>query len=164
LNKIWAPWRIKYVRKTKSEGCILCRAAKSQKTDRKYFVIVRGRYCFSILNIYPYNNGHFMTCPLRHIKDLAQLKKEEVLDLFQVIEDTKKLTDKILKPQGYNIGLNLGRVSGAGIADHIHVHVVPRWEGDTNFMPLISDTKVIPQSLKSLYGNLTNVHARRHRK
>ena len=155
MNKMWAPWRIKYVSKPKDKKCILCRAAKNKKLDKKLFVILRGKYSFSVLNIYPYNNGHFMVSPYRHVKNLEQLKKEEILDLYEVIKRTKRLTDKVLKPEGYNLGVNLGRVGGAGIDGHTHIHVVPRWQGDTNFMPVIHNTKVISQSLTDLYSKLT---------
>ncbi|MBL7196883.1 MAG: HIT domain-containing protein [Candidatus Omnitrophica bacterium] len=164
MNKIWAPWRIKFIQKPKNKNCILCLASKNKKLDKKQLVIMRGKHSFSLLNIYPYNNGHFMVCPVRHVKKLEELKTEEILDLFEVIKKTKGLIDKILKPEGYNIGINLGRISGAGIDNHIHIHVVPRWQGDTNFMPVISNTKVISQSLKSLYDKLTNAHKRRYRK
>jgi len=165
MNKIWAPWRIKYIQKNKkTKGCILCSAFKNKKSDKKQFVIIRGKYSFSLLNIYPYNNGHFMVCPNRHIKRLEQLNSKEILDLFEVIRRTKKLTDKTLKPEGYNMGINLGKISGAGIDNHIHLHVVPRWKGDVNFMPIIANTKIISQSLKSLYDELTNANKKRDRK
>jgi ATP adenylyltransferase len=160
VNKIWAPWRTRYIQKPKAEKCILCTASKDKNNDKKLFVIIRGKFSFSLLNIYPYNNGHFMASPIRHIKNLEDLKNKEVLDLYDVIKKTKKLTDKILRPHGYNIGVNLGRVSGAGIDDHIHIHVVPRWSGDTNFMPVIYDTKIISQSLQDLYNKLTNENKR----
>lgn len=154
MDKIWAPWRIKYININKNKGCILCSIAKNRKMDRKQFVILRGEHSFSLLNIYPYNNGHFMACAMRHIKGLEDLKKQELIELFDIIKKTKKLIDKILKPAGYNIGINLGKISGAGIEGHLHIHVVPRWQGDTNFMPVISDTKVIQQSLKDLHNKL----------
>ncbi|MFC1645615.1 HIT domain-containing protein [Candidatus Omnitrophota bacterium] len=157
MNKLWAPWRIKYIQKPKSKKCILCLASKNKKSDKRLFVIKRGEYSFSLLNIYPYNSGHFMVSPIRHVKKLEELKQEEVLDLFNVIKMTKRLTDKVLKPKGYNIGINLGRIAGAGIDNHIHIHVVPRWGGDSNFMPVISNTKVISQSLGDLYNRLTKI-------
>ena len=156
MNKIWAPWRIRYIEKSKNkESCVLCFFAKNKKLDKKHFVILRGEYCFSVLNIYPYNNGHFMTSPLRHIKNIEDLSKEEILDIFEIIKKTKAIINSALKPNGYNIGINLGKVSGAGIDKHLHIHVVPRWQGDTNFMPTISNTKIISQSLKELYDKLT---------
>ncbi|MDD5005623.1 MAG: HIT domain-containing protein [Candidatus Omnitrophica bacterium] len=157
MNKIWAPWRIKYIRKPENKKCVLCLPSKNKAIDKKRFVILRGKHSFSVLNIYPYNNGHFMACPVKHIKKLEELKQAEILDLFDVIKKTIKLVDKALKPKGYNLGINLGKVSGAGIDKHLHIHVVPRWNGDTNFMPIISNTKVISQSLKDLYKRLVKV-------
>jgi len=151
MNKIWAPWRITYIQKTKSRNCIFCGAAKNKKNNKKHLVLLRGKKSFSILNLYPYNNGHFMVSPYRHIKNIEQLNKEEALDIFDVLKKTKQIMNKILKPQGYNIGINIGEISGAGIAGHIHVHVVPRWSADTNFMPVVSDTKIISQSLQQLF-------------
>lgn len=154
MDKIWAPWRIKYIQKHSDKKCIFCLYSKNKRLDKKQFVIIRGKYSFSLLNIYPYNNGHFMACPIRHIKNMEALKKEEVLDLFEVIKKTNKLINKILKPKGYNVGINLGKISGAGIDKHLHIHVVPRWQGDTNFMPVVSNTKIISQSLRELYNKL----------
>lgn len=156
MNKIWAPWRIKYIKKIKNRKCIFC-LSKNKKMDKKRFVIIRQKYSFSILNTFPYNNGHFMVCPIRHVKKLEQLRQEEILDIFDVIKKTNKLMDKILKPAGYNIGINFGKISGAGVDNHLHIHVVPRWQGDTNFMPIISNTKVISQSLNDLYNELLKV-------
>lgn len=155
MNKIWAPWRIKYIRALKQKGCLFCLCAKNNKIDKQKFVILRGKHSYSLLNIYPYNNGHFMVCPKKHVKDIEDLNKEELLDLWQVLKQTKKLVKKTLKPEGYNVGINLGKVSGAGIDKHLHIHVVPRWKGDTNFMPVISDNKIVSQSLKELYSQLT---------
>lgn len=157
MNMLWAPWRVAYIQQSKHKKCILCTIGKNRKEDKKNLVLLRGKYSFSLLNLYPYNNGHFMACPLRHTKTLEGLRKEEIAELFDMIKKTKRLTDKALRPNAYNIGLNLGRVSGAGILGHIHVHVVPRWNGDTNFMPVLAHTKVMPQSLASLYHKLRKV-------
>jgi len=155
MNKIiWAPWRIKYVQSHTQNKCIFCLCAKNKKIDKKQFVIIRSKHSLSLLNIYPYNNGHFMACPKRHVKNIEDLNKEEFLDLWQVLKQTKKLIEATLKPEGYNIGVNLRKVSGAGIDKHLHIHVVPRWTGDTNFMPVIANTKVISQSLQALYNKL----------
>ena len=154
MNKLWAPWRIRYIQKTKIKRCILCAVAKNRKFDKKQFVISRGNLTFSLLNIYPYNNGHFLVCPVRHVKNIEELKEEEILELFNTLIKTKKLVSKTLKPDAYNIGINLGKISGAGIEKHLHIHAVPRWQGDTNFMPVISNTKVISQSLEELYRRL----------
>jgi ATP adenylyltransferase len=109
-----------------------------------------------MLNIYPYNNGHLLISPLRHIRDISQLRQEEVLDLFRCLNKAKALLQKVLRPEGYNIGFNLTRTAGAGITGHLHLHIVPRWTGDTNFMPVISNTKIISQSLNELAGCLRN--------
>jgi ATP adenylyltransferase len=114
-----------------------------------------------MLNIFPYNNGHVMISPLRHIQKISQLKETEIIDLFKTVDKTIWLLDKILKPHGYNIGINLSEAAGAGIPTHLHLHIVPRWRGDTNFMPIVSNTKVISQSLCELYKQLKNVRSER---
>lgn len=160
MKMLWAPWRMTYIHHTKQskqKKCILCAIAKNKKQDKKNLVIVRGTYAFSLLNLYPYNSGHFMVCPLRHVKTLEGFRNEEISELFDILKKTKKLTDTTLHPNAYNIGINTGRISGAGVLGHIHIHVVPRWQGDTNFMPVIANTKVIPQSLTSLHKKLLNV-------
>ncbi|MFA5410322.1 MAG: HIT domain-containing protein [Candidatus Omnitrophota bacterium] len=148
MDKLWAPWRINYIKKVKKQkGCLFCRSAKSKKDKHRVF---KTKFSVCILNIFPYNNGHLMVSPKRHINDLAQLKKEELLDLMAALNKAKALLDRALKPQGYNIGLNMGGISGAGISGHLHIHIVPRWKGDTNFMPVLYQTKVISQSLGEL--------------
>lgn len=154
MNILWAPWRMDYIHQSKRKGCVLCAVGSNRKRDTKNLVLLRSTHAFSLLNLYPYNNGHFMVCPLRHVKALEGLRQEEIAALFEMIKKTKKLTDRALRPDAYNVGLNLGRESGAGILGHLHVHVVPRWRGDTNFMPMLAHTKVIPQSLASLYRTL----------
>ncbi len=151
MDKLWAPWRISYVQSKKDNGCVFCRAL--EKPARNY-VVFKARYSFCILNIYPYNNGHLMVAPLRHLADISRLKEDEVLDLFGSLNQAKKILDKKLRPQGYNLGINLNDVAGAGIRGHLHIHIVPRWKGDTNFMPVLAKTKVISQSLKELYKQL----------
>ncbi|MFH0731865.1 MAG: HIT domain-containing protein [Candidatus Omnitrophota bacterium] len=153
MKKIWAPWRSKFIYDRKQRGCIFCKAAKS-KNDRADYVITRDEFCFSILNIYPYNNGHIMVAPYRHKGRLEDLTKGELYGLMLLTEKTTCLLDKILKPDGYNIGLNIGKISGAGFPGHLHVHIVPRWQGDTNFMPVLAQAKIISESLGSLYRRL----------
>ena len=163
MDKLWAPWRVKYVTKIIKEkrGCVFCKVFKEKK-DKKNFIIIRTKHNFSVLNIYPYNNGHVLIVTNRHVNDLYKLKKEEREDLFDLLETTKSLLNKTIKPGGYNIGINLGRVAGAGFPGHLHVHLVPRWRGDVNFMPVIGSTKVISQSLGTLYEKLIHAHKRRH--
>ena len=154
MDKLWAPWRINYINnKSKQKGCIFCRAKNGQGKD---YVIFKTKKSICLLNIYPYNNGHLLISPLRHLKDTAQLTKEELLDMFTSLNRAKRLLGKVLKPQGYNIGFNLGTASGAGITGHLHLHIVPRWVGDTNFMPTIHNTKIISQSLNALVKGLKN--------
>ncbi len=150
---IWAPWRIGYIVKIKKKGCFLCHSYKSRDDD-KNFVVYRGKFSFVVMNIFPYNNGHLMIAPVRHLKDITSLTEEEDREIMELIKKSVKILKKLLKPEGFNIGLNLGKTAGAGLEDHIHFHIVPRWNGDTNFMPVISDTKVIPQSLSELYLEL----------
>ena len=155
MDKLWAPWRIKYISsKIKTKGCIFCQSKKSQSND---YVVFKTKQSICLLNIYPYNNGHLLVSPLRHIADIELMHEEEILDMFKCLKRAKSLLRKVLKPQGYNIGFNLGRNAGAGITGHLHLHIVPRWVGDTNFMPVISDHKVISQSLKELSKRLKNV-------
>jgi len=151
---IWAPWRIGYIVKIKKKGCFLCHSYKSRDDD-KNFVVYRGKFSFIVMNIFPYNNGHLMIAPIRHLKDIASLTDEEDKEIMELIKKSVKILKKLLTPDGFNIGVNLGKTAGAGLENHIHFHIVPRWNGDTNFMPVISDTKVIPQSLSELYLELT---------
>ncbi len=144
IDTLWAPWRSKYIYSRRKRKCIFC--------DPKDYVLEKTRYSFSMLNIYPYNNGHVMVAPFRHVKSLEYLKAEELKDLMDLVVKTKKVLDKKLKPHGYNIGLNIGKMAGAGFAGHIHVHIVPRWTGDTNFMPASCGTKVISESLDVMYN------------
>lgn len=145
-KRLWAPWRIKYIRNPKSKKCIFCHPDK--------YVIFKTVHSIAMLNIFPYNNGHIMIAPIKHIKDFSLLNNTELLDLFKTVEKAKSLLDKVLQPQGYNIGINLSRAAGAGIPGHLHVHIVPRWNGDTNFMLVIAKTKVISQSLEELHKQL----------
>lgn len=151
MNRLWAPWRIKYVSRKTPKGCLFCRIVKARQ-DAKNLVLMRSRECFALLNAFPYNNGHIMIVPNRHIKSLEQISEQELLSIHNTILKIKLALSKILKPDGFNIGINIGKTSGAGIAGHLHIHIVPRWLGDTNFMPVLSGTKIISQSLDELYG------------
>ncbi len=155
VRRLWAPWRNQYINllKQKKKGCIFCRMG-SEKKDHANYIFRRTKFCYAVLNIYPYNNGHVLIVPKRHANDLVKLTKEEKADLYQLLEDTKVLLDTVLSPDGYNIGLNLGRVAGAGFPGHVHIHLVPRWNGDVNFMPVVGEAKVISQSLRALYQKL----------
>ena len=155
MEKLWAPWRVTYITKVikGTRGCVFCKIFKEKK-DKKNFIITRTKYSFSVLNIYPYNNGHVLIMPKRHVNDLSKLKREERDDLMDLLDSTKAHIDAIMHPNGYNIGINLGKAAGAGFPKHVHIHLVPRWTGDVNFMPVTGNIKVISQSLKSLYEKL----------
>ena len=156
MDKLWAPWRAGYIKKIgKRQKCVFCGILRA-RSDKKNFIFARTKHSFAVLNIYPYNNGHVLVMPYRHVNDLAKLRQEEIIDLIELLNSAQKRLDKALKPGGYNIGLNIGRVAGAGFPGHVHIHVVPRWRGDVNFMPVLTGTKVISQSLRMLYGKLLN--------
>ncbi|MGQ4892497.1 MAG: HIT family protein [Candidatus Njordarchaeia archaeon] len=154
MDRLWAPWRIEYIETAiKHEGCFLCDYPKMNKDDET-FILWRGKYTFIILNRYPYNSGHVLIAPYRHVSKLEDLTDEEILEMTYAIKLIMKAVDLVMKPHGYNVGLNLGQAAGASVYEHIHLHVVPRWTGDTNFMPVISNTKVISEGLKSTYMKL----------
>ncbi|MFA5075716.1 MAG: HIT domain-containing protein [Candidatus Babeliales bacterium] len=155
MDKLWAPWRIKYIRNKKQLKCIFC----SAKEGRRDYIVFKTKLSVCLLNIYPYNNGHVMVSPFRHVKDFSGLKKEELLDLMSSLNRAKKLLEKVLQPNGFNIGANIGSAAGAGIAGHLHIHIVPRWKGDTNFMPILAKTKVVSQSLSELLKLLKNAES-----
>jgi len=153
MHNLWAPWRINYILNEKEEGCIFCIKPKQIK-DRENLILFRGKTAFIIMNKYPYNSGHLMVVPYTHKESYENLTDEELLEINKLIQVSIKVLKKKLSPHGFNLGVNLGKVSGAGIDEHIHFHIVPRWEGDTNFMPVFADCRVIPQSLTELYDIL----------
>ncbi|MFH1594179.1 MAG: HIT domain-containing protein [Candidatus Omnitrophota bacterium] len=154
MDRIWAPWRKAYISVKKKRGCIFCRYKSGRISERKSLVLRRSTHALCILNRFPYNNGHVMVAPKRHVKSLELLKKEELADFMDLLNAMKRRSDKALKPDGYNIGMNLGKVGGAGFPGHVHAHIVPRWNGDTNFMPVIASTKVIAYSLDDMWNLL----------
>ncbi len=155
MEKIWAPWRSKYILvKDQEEGCILCNRIKQGK-DTENYILHRSKACFIIMNIFPYNNGHLMVTPYKHTALFDDLKIEEGADLFATLTLSLKILKESFHPDGFNVGMNLGRVAGAGIHDHFHIHVVPRWNGDTNFMPVLTDTKILSVSLNETYKLLS---------
>ena len=150
---LWAPWRIEYVTSEKGGECIFC-AAASAADDAARLVVERRRYCFTMLNAFPYAPGHVMIVPRRHIDGLGELSDGEALELMQLARRAIAALSDVMTPAGFNVGLNLGMAAGAGIADHLHLHVVPRWQGDTNFMPVLADTHVLPQALDAARDSL----------
>jgi ATP adenylyltransferase len=153
MRRIWAPWRIEYIRSEKTAECIFCQKLQEDR-DAENYILFRGRSNFVLLNLYPYNPGHIMVAPHRHLCDLQDLTEDDLLEHFDLVRKSVKALREEYKPQGFNIGLNLGRVAGAGIEDHVHTHVIPRWNGDTNFVTVVSDLRVIPHALDATYAEL----------
>ncbi len=153
MKILWAPWRIEYIRSPKHDGCIFCDFPKENR-DEERLILYRGEHSFVIMNNYPYNPGHVMIAPYRHVGRWEDLTDDELLEIMKLSQMMIKVLKKVMSPHGFNLGVNLGRVAGAGIDDHVHLHIVPRWNGDTNFMPVIADTKVIPESLEEAYREL----------
>ena len=153
MERIWAPWRIEYIERAKEGGCILCQKPR-ENNDEANFILYRGQNNFIILNAFPYNPGHLMVAPYRHIANLQDLTDDEIKEHLDVVKRAVKLLTEVLKPAGFNIGLNIGKVAGAGIEYHLHTHIVPRWQGDVNFMPVLSDTRVISEALAATYKKL----------
>jgi len=153
LNRLWAPWRIEYIRQSRELACVLC-TAPARGDDEAALVLHRGRLNFIIMNAYPYSPGHLMVAPYRHTADLDALSAAEGAEHTELVKASVALLRTMAQPDGYNIGLNLGRVAGAGFDQHLHTHIVPRWLGDTNFMPVLADTRVLSESLAAMYRRL----------
>ena len=154
VDKIFAPWRSEYILSGDvPDGCIFCNYPKQDK-DAQNLIIHRGATCFVIMNRYPYSAGHLMVIPYRHLNDFTQLNDKEAAELMQTAQKAVAVLSKVMSPHGFNLGMNLGRVAGAGIDQHLHLHVVPRWNGDTNFMPVVGDTRVISEALESAYARI----------
>jgi ATP adenylyltransferase len=147
---VWAPWRMAYIMGEKTDGCIFCDKPRQQR-DAENHLLWRGDTAFVMLNRYPYNNGHLMIIPQAHVASLTQLTPAQRAELFELTAMGESILQRVLQPQGFNIGLNLGAAAGAGIAEHLHIHVVPRWAGDTNYMTVVGDIRVIPQHLDETY-------------
>jgi ATP adenylyltransferase len=155
-ERIWAPWRLPYVKdasKDSDNECIFC-VKPAADDDEANLIVHRGERCFVILNLFPYTNGHLMIAPYEHLATLAELDAETVAEMMRLTQRAMEALEERYEPHGYNVGFNQGRVAGAGVEHHIHMHVVPRWGGDTNFMPVLADTRVLPQSLSDSYATL----------
>ena len=150
---------VEYVAIEPKRGCFLCEAARS-KDDEKNFVLYRTNNALVMLNLFPYNTGHLLIAPYRHVGDVLLLNKEECIDLINLLRLSLVALRKTYSPDGFNIGVNIGSISGAGLEDHVHIHVVPRWKGDTNFMPIIANTKVIPEALEDTYRKLIKLFSK----
>lgn len=156
LERFWTPWRMPYILSDKQrEGCVFCqKLIQDRERDRENYVLLRAQHVFVVLNLYPYNNGHLMILPYEHVGSLEELPFEVQAEMMHMVSYFIKLMRQAMKPGGFNVGINIGKEAGAGIDDHIHIHVVPRWKGDTNFMPVIAEMRVIPELLDDTYAKL----------
>ena len=159
MERLWSPWRHVYVtRDVEPDGCVFC--AAPAVPEAQSLIVYTGRTCYVILNLYPYNGGHLMVVPTRHVATLAGLDDDELVEVARLTRLAEMALDETFHPQGMNVGINLGRPAGAGIVDHVHVHLVPRWNGDTNFMPVVANVRVLPEDLATTAARLRPVFAR----
>ena len=150
---LYSPWRMKYILSKKDDECIFC-IRPSEANDEKHLILYRSHHSFVIMNLFPYNNGHLMAIPYKHVSKLGDLSKEEISDLFETVQLCEKVMHETFSPDGLNIGMNLGKAAGAGIDTHLHVHIIPRWSGDVNFMTAVGATRVIPDSFENSFKQL----------
>jgi ATP adenylyltransferase len=156
MKRIWATWRMKYILSDKHSGCVFC-AALQAHDDAAHHILLRGDKAVLLLNLYPYTNGHLMVVPYAHTGDIASLDAATLTSMMQLVQTGVRALRQAMSPHGFNVGLNLGQAAGAGIQDHLHIHVVPRWDNDTNFMPVLGDVRVIPEALDDTYHKLRAV-------
>ncbi|HUK57390.1 MAG TPA: HIT domain-containing protein [Nitrospiria bacterium] len=153
MKQLWAPWRMPYLKEGRPKGCIFC-AKIRQDDDRSNLILHRGKHSFVMMNLYPYSNGHLLVSPYRHVGSIEDLDPTALTDLMRAAQRSLKALRETFRPDAFNLGINQGREAGAGIESHVHLHIVPRWNGDTNFMPVLADTRVIPEQLASSYDKL----------
>ena len=161
MQRLFSPWRSQYIatfseKDNADKECVLCKAYKANNDDEHY-IVTRGKACYVIMNLFPYNSGHLMIVPYRHIPTLVELNAEESSEVMTMLKQMSVALERIMKPDGFNIGSNIGRPAGAGIDGHVHFHIVPRWNGDTNFMPVLADTKMISEDMKNTLQKLRKV-------
>jgi ATP adenylyltransferase len=160
MERLWSPWRMEYIRSSHDQqGCIFCDKPK-EGDDQVAYILARREKAYALLNAYPYNPGHLMIAPFRHMGELDDLDSSELSDVDALLQQSLRVLKEAVGPDGFNVGVNLGRVAGAGIVDHVHWHVVPRWNGDTNFMPVIGETRVLPELLSDTYAKLRPLFTR----
>lgn len=153
MKQLWAPWRLQYILEGNPDECIFC-VKPTEEKDRENLILYRGKHAFIIMNLFPYANSHLMVVPYQHSENLNGLDENVLLELMTLTKRSETILRQVFSPQGFNIGINLGKAAGAGIDEHLHIHIVPRWMGDTNFMPVIADIKVIPQHIRATYDLL----------
>lgn len=154
MKPLWAPWRMKYILSGKEPACIFC-PGEDRSRDAERLILFVGERSLAMMNRFPYNNGHLLVAPLRHVSGLDLLDESELQDLLVMVRKSVEVLKRAMNPEGFNVGLNLGRVAGAGVEEHLHFHVVPRWSGDTNFMTILDDVRVIPEHLQRTYEKLS---------
>lgn len=161
MKRLWAPWRMEYILdKNKHDSCLFCDVSRQDKNkpnksrDKKNLILHRGKHCFVILNRYPYNSGHLMVVPYFHTPTFDGLSDEILFDIIKTVDKSVRILKDVLNPDGFNMGLNFGKVAGAGMESHMHMHVVPRWTGDTDSMPIIAETRIMPEHLEKTYNKL----------
>lgn len=160
MRSLYAPWRMEYIGAPADPGCLFCRVREAPpEEDRGNLLVRREPEALVMLNKFPYNPGHVMVAPRAHVGSLTQLNDEQVLALMRLVQDSQRVLERLMSPEGFNIGVNVGRVAGAGIPDHVHVHVVPRWNGDTNFLPVLGEVKVVNEHLDRTWERLTAAFA-----
>lgn len=160
MDRLWAPWRMSYILETvkqdKAEACVFC-SMLVEPEDEKNLILLRAKHAFVVMNLFPYNSGHLMVIPIRHTGDFGSLSAEEHVEMGELLDVSRNALAECFTPHGYNIGMNIGRAAGAGILDHLHYHIVPRWNGDSNFMSAVGETKVLSESLPESYARLKKV-------
>ena len=162
FERLWAPWRLEYIQGEKPDECIFC-ARPEAGDDRANLVLHRGERCFAMLNAYPYSNGHLMVAPYEHVPSIEDLDAATAGEVMALAQESIGALREAYGPDGFNLGINQGKIAGAGVEDHVHLHVVPRWGGDTNFMPVIASTRVLPQRLEESYDSLKGLFGARAR-
>lgn len=153
MEHLWAPWRMEYIKQDKSNECIFC-VLPQKNEDEKCNILYRGRTCFVIMNIYPYTNGHLMVAPYSHSNCITKLGQQELMEMTSLAQKSLEILRTAYTPDGFNIGINIGKSAGAGFDEHLHTHIVPRWQGDANFMPVVGETKVHPEYIRTTYEKL----------
>lgn len=156
MKHLWSPWRMKYIESAKQKDCVFCKALAGEN-DAEYFIVYRGENAFVMLNAYPYTSGHLMVLPYLHVPALDDLTPEIRADMMELVNKATLVLTSVYHPQAYNIGINMGEAAGAGIEEHIHIHVVPRWAGDANFMTAVGQTRVLPEALEDTYRRVKDV-------
>ena len=158
MEHLWSPWRLAYITgEASSGGCVFCAALSDPEAEP--LIVHRGAACFVILNLFPYNNGHLMVAPRAHVASLTDLGDDQTAAVMTLVRRSLRMLDGVMQPQGFNVGVNIGRVAGAGFPDHVHVHIVPRWDGDTNFLPVVAEVKVVNEHLDRTWEKLSQAFA-----